>query len=200
MSEQEMQAKAEAKVLAVLKSADYPAAAKVMSDALGLPALLTAEAERDELKAKADKLLRMIDIAQAADDEKSEREIACSATFMEAMAHTNTEMVEQQRDQLRAELESVQEDMVKLVEKNAAKHSENNQLRAELVESDRIIKADSRQINELGNQTEQLRADLAQLRRNVGTLYELIQGNISLTGKQKEAANYIFEQLDKGVK
>lgn len=46
----------------------------------------------------------------------------------------------------------------------------------------------------------QLRADLAQLRRNVGTLYEWFQGNTSLTGKQKEAANYIFEQLDKGVK
>lgn len=47
---------------------------------------------------------------------------------------------------------------------------------------------------------DQLRAELASLRSNIGVLYEWIQGNTSLTGKQKEAANCIFDQLDKGVK
>lgn len=52
----------------------------------------------------------------------------------------------------------------------------------------------------VNKEMDRLRAELAKLRRNVGTLYEWIQGNTSLTGKQKEAANFLFEQLDKGVK
>lgn len=54
--------------------------------------------------------------------------------------------------------------------------------------------------SQVEKQRDQLRAELAQLRRNVAALYEWIQGNTSLTGKQKEAANRIFDQLDKGVK
>jgi uncharacterized small protein (DUF1192 family) len=62
------------------------------------------KSELNEAKAKLSKLSRMIDIAGQANDAASEAEVANSATFAEAMAHTNLEMVEAERDQLKAEL------------------------------------------------------------------------------------------------
>lgn len=47
---------------------------------------------------------------------------------------------------------------------------------------------------------ENLRAELSRLRRNVGTLYEWFQGNTTLTGHQKDAANAIFDSLEKGLR
>jgi len=64
----------------------------------------TLERELAEANAKLSKLSRMIDIAVQANDAASEAEVANSATFTEALAHTNTEMVEAERDQLKAEL------------------------------------------------------------------------------------------------
>lgn len=62
------------------------------------------ERELMEANSKLSKLSRMIEIAGHANDAASEAEVANSATFLEAMAHTNTEMVEAERDQLRAEV------------------------------------------------------------------------------------------------
>lgn len=153
MRSEEMQAKAEAMVLAVLKSADYPAAAKAMSDALGLPALLTAEAERDELKHP-----RIYSRCPAClNDTLTLNKGRLLCTWFECKNPTVMDWVGQPEWQ------------------NLFAESVNKEM-------------------------DQLRAELTNFRRNVATLYEWIQGNTSLTGKQKEAADHVFDQLDKGVK
>jgi hypothetical protein len=63
------------------------------------------ERELSEANSKLSKLSRIIEIAGQANDAASEMEVANSATFLEALAHTNTEMVEAERDQLKAEVE-----------------------------------------------------------------------------------------------
>lgn len=62
------------------------------------------ESERDEALGKLKVLHRLIEISQNVDDSKSETEIASSATFQEALALTNADLVEEENKQLRKEL------------------------------------------------------------------------------------------------
>ena len=73
----------------------------------------TLERELNEASGKLSKLSRMIDIAGQANDAATEAEVANSATFAEALAHTNTEMVEAERDYLKAEVELFKSQLVK---------------------------------------------------------------------------------------
>lgn len=99
----------------------------------------TLERELGEANAKLSKLSRMIDIAGQANDAASEAEVANSATFLEALAHTNTEMVEAERDQLCAEVERLRawgsrrdEEMQHQAKLAMEARGERDQLRAEV--------------------------------------------------------------------
>lgn len=63
--------------------------------------------DRDSLKARNDKVIRLIDIAQKANDAQSEQEVATSASFQEAMALT---MLEQSQEQVAKLQEALQEE------------------------------------------------------------------------------------------
>jgi len=109
----------------------------------------TLERELAEANAKLSKLSRMIDIAVQANDAASEAEVANSATFTEALAHTNTEMVEAERDQLKAEVERLKEVNQFLLTEQAHEEQTREFLRCEA----ETLKA---QVSELINQRNQL--------------------------------------------
>lgn len=54
--------------------------------------------------AKLATLSRLIDLAQNCDDAKSEAELAASASLSEALAYTNAELLEKERDQARGDV------------------------------------------------------------------------------------------------
>lgn len=137
------------------------AALRIESEAR-MAALLTAEAERDELK-------------------HAEKQVSDAYLRVRSLVGAwNTNRGGEDRFEV---TENCVKDIIK----------KRDQLRAELAQREVGYKATQEEYTKS-------RADLTQLRRNVATLYEWIQGNTSLTGKQKEAANYIFDQLDKGVR
>jgi len=80
--------------------------------------------ELAEANRKLGKFIRLIEFAQSADDAQTEREIAASATFREALAYTNSEVLEYEVEELRTA--------------NTKLKSENESLRNEGLETVRV--------------------------------------------------------------
>jgi len=67
-----------------------------------------------EAEKKLQKLVRLIDFAGDENESMTEQEVACSASFKEALAHQNAEMLEEQVDQLQSDLTAAKQEVLQL--------------------------------------------------------------------------------------
>lgn len=72
------------------------------------------ERELQEANNKLAKLSRLIDLAEKANDAQTEIEVACSATFAEALAYQNAELLKQERDHWKQRAEAAEQDTKRL--------------------------------------------------------------------------------------